>query len=202
MSTFPSCLKNRRDIISLQYVSRTFWQETISSTELSAGGTKRNVENTLKLYPGAVIQFRPCLVNIKKFINKYINVSNIWTGDNIWKKCKSGDSRWLAHISNLISHSDKSSKLGKHHGPQSSVINFRRQHHLRLQIHHYHRIRLFVSSSLWWCTSGTKKVAVLLDFVQMREGGWGMRALPKFFVHFSQTVYIGSIWGWGRRGDP
>ena len=30
-----------------------------------------------------------------------------------------------------------------------------------------------------------KKVAVLLDFVQMRGG----RALPKFFVHFSQTVY-------------
>ena len=30
-----------------------------------------------------------------------------------------------------------------------------------------------------------KKVAVLLDFVQLRGG----RALPKFFVHFSQTVY-------------
>ena len=42
-----------------------------------------------------------------------------------------------------------------------------------------------------------KKVAVLLDFVQMRGGG-----LPKFFVHFSQTVYIGSIWGWGGRGRP
>ena len=41
-----------------------------------------------------------------------------------------------------------------------------------------------------------KKVAVLLDFVQLRGG----RALPKFFVHFSQTVYIGSIWGWG--GSP
>ena len=43
-----------------------------------------------------------------------------------------------------------------------------------------------------------KKVAVLLDFVQLRGG----RALPKFFVHFSQTVYIGSIWGWGGRGRP
>ena len=41
-----------------------------------------------------------------------------------------------------------------------------------------------------------KKVALLLDFVQMRGG----RALPKYFVHFSQTVYIGSIWGWGERG--
>ena len=30
-----------------------------------------------------------------------------------------------------------------------------------------------------------KKVAVLLDFVQMRRGG----ALPKFSVHFSQTIY-------------
>ena len=30
----------------------------------------------------------------------------------------------------------------------------------------------------------------------MRGGG---RALPKFFVHFSKTVYIESIWGWG---DP
>ena len=30
----------------------------------------------------------------------------------------------------------------------------------------------------------------------------GGRALPKFFVHFSQTVYIGSIWGWGGRGRP
>ena len=37
-----------------------------------------------------------------------------------------------------------------------------------------------------------KKVAVLLDFVQMRGG-----ALPNFFVHFSQIVYIESIWGWG-----
>ena len=36
-------------------------------------------------------------------------------------------------------------------------------------------------------------IAVLLDFVQMR-GGEG-RALPKFFVTFSQTVYIGSILG-------
>ena len=42
-----------------------------------------------------------------------------------------------------------------------------------------------------------KKIAVLLDFVQMRGGG-----LPKFFVHFSQTVYIGSIWGWEGRGRP
>ena len=41
------------------------------------------------------------------------------------------------------------------------------------------------------------KVAVFLDFVQMRGGG-----LPKFFVHFSHTVYIGSIWGWGGRGRP
>ena len=31
------------------------------------------------------------------------------------------------------------------------------------------------------------------------EGGGG-RALPNFFVHFSQTVYIGSIWGWGGGG--
>ena len=46
--------------------------------------------------------------------------------------------------------------------------------------------------------SSRKKVAVLLDFVQMRGG----RALPNFFVHFSQTVYIGSIWGWGGRGRP
>ena len=38
-----------------------------------------------------------------------------------------------------------------------------------------------------------RKVAVLLDFVQMRGGG---RALPKSFVRFSHTVYIGSIWGW------
>ena len=36
-----------------------------------------------------------------------------------------------------------------------------------------------------------KKIAVLLDFVQMRGG----RSLPKIFVHFSQTVYTGSIWG-------
>ena len=43
-----------------------------------------------------------------------------------------------------------------------------------------------------------KKVAVLLYFVQIRGGS----ALPKFFVHFSQTVYIGSIWGWGGRGRP
>ena len=35
-----------------------------------------------------------------------------------------------------------------------------------------------------------KKVAVLLDIVQMRGGS----AVPKLFVHFSQTVYIGSIW--------
>ena len=32
----------------------------------------------------------------------------------------------------------------------------------------------------------------------LKEGG----GLPKFFVHFSQTVYIGSIWGWGGRGRP
>ena len=43
-----------------------------------------------------------------------------------------------------------------------------------------------------------KKVAALFYFVQMRGG----RDLPKFFVHFSQTVYIGSIWGWGGRGRP
>ena len=49
-----------------------------------------------------------------------------------------------------------------------------------------------------WGRFPEKKVAVLLDFVQMRGG----RALPKFFVHFSQTVYIGSIWGWGGRGRP
>ena len=30
----------------------------------------------------------------------------------------------------------------------------------------------------------------------------GGRALPKFFVHFSQNVYIGSIWEWGRRERP
>ena len=41
-----------------------------------------------------------------------------------------------------------------------------------------------------------KKVAVLLDFVQMRGGG---RALPKFFVNFSQTVYWVNL-GMGRRG--
>ena len=41
------------------------------------------------------------------------------------------------------------------------------------------------------------KTAVLLDFVQ-RGGG----ALPKFCAHFSQTLYIGSIWGWGGRGTP
>ena len=46
-------------------------------------------------------------------------------------------------------------------------------------------------------TVSRKKVAVLLDFVQMRGGG---RAVPKFLVHFSQTIYIGSIWGWGGRG--
>ena len=46
-----------------------------------------------------------------------------------------------------------------------------------------------------------KKVAVLLNFVQMR--GSGGRALPKFFIHVSQTLYIGLIWGWGGRGgDP
>ena len=43
----------------------------------------------------------------------------------------------------------------------------------------------------------TKKVAVLLDFVQMREGGG--RALPKFFVYFSQTVYRVNL-GMGMRG--
>ena len=43
-----------------------------------------------------------------------------------------------------------------------------------------------------------KKVAVLLDFVQMRGG----EGLAQFFVHFSQTVYFGSIWGWGGRGRP
>ena len=30
----------------------------------------------------------------------------------------------------------------------------------------------------------------------------GRRALPKFFVHFSKTVYIGSIWAWEGRGRP
>ena len=44
-----------------------------------------------------------------------------------------------------------------------------------------------------------KKIAVLLDFVQMRGG----RALPKFFVHFSQTVYILGQFGDGEGGgDP
>ena len=47
-------------------------------------------------------------------------------------------------------------------------------------------------------TDSPKKIAVLLDAVQMRGG----RALPKFFVHFSQTVYIGSIWGWGGGERP
>ena len=44
-----------------------------------------------------------------------------------------------------------------------------------------------------------KKVAVLLDFFQMRGGG-----LPKLFVHFSQTVYWVNLgMGIGRgRGDP
>ena len=46
-----------------------------------------------------------------------------------------------------------------------------------------------------------EKVGVLLDFVQMRKRGGG-RALPKFVVHFSQTVYIRSISGWGGRGRP
>ena len=44
-----------------------------------------------------------------------------------------------------------------------------------------------------------KKIAVLLDFVQMRGG----RALPKFVVHFSQTVYILGQFGDGEGGgDP
>ena len=34
------------------------------------------------------------------------------------------------------------------------------------------------------------------------EGGRGPCPVPKFFVQFSQTVYIGSIWGWGGRGRP
>ena len=44
-----------------------------------------------------------------------------------------------------------------------------------------------------------KKVVVLLDFVQMRGRG----ALPKFVVHFSQTVYWVNL-GMGRGGgrDP
>ena len=41
----------------------------------------------------------------------------------------------------------------------------------------------------------TKKVAVLLDFVQMRGGG-------QIFCPLLQTVYIGSIWGWGGKGEP
>ena len=41
----------------------------------------------------------------------------------------------------------------------------------------------------------TKKVAVLLDFVHMRGG----RSLPKFFVHFSQTVFWVNL-RMGRRG--
>ena len=41
-----------------------------------------------------------------------------------------------------------------------------------------------------------KKIAVLLDFVQMRGG----RALPKFFVHFSQTVYRVNL-GMRREGE-
>ena len=40
-----------------------------------------------------------------------------------------------------------------------------------------------------------KKSSCSFGFVKMRGDG---RALPKFFVHFLQTVYIGSIWG--RRG--
>ena len=40
-----------------------------------------------------------------------------------------------------------------------------------------------------------KKVGALLDFVQIRGG----RALPKFFVHFSQTVHWVNL-GMGRRG--
>ena len=40
-----------------------------------------------------------------------------------------------------------------------------------------------------------KKVVVLLDFVQMRGRG----ALPKFVVHFSQTVYWVNL-GMGMRG--
>ena len=41
-----------------------------------------------------------------------------------------------------------------------------------------------------------KKVAVPLDFVQLRGG----RALPKFFVHFSQTVYWVNF-GMGSEGE-
>ena len=44
-----------------------------------------------------------------------------------------------------------------------------------------------------------KKSSCSFGFCPNEGGG---RALPKFFVHFSQTVYIGSIWGWGGRGRP
>ena len=39
-----------------------------------------------------------------------------------------------------------------------------------------------------------KKNSCSFGFCPNEVGGGG-RALPKFFVHFSQTVYIGSIWG-------
>ena len=63
-----------------------------------------------------------------------------------------------------------------------------------------------------WCPEGFLR-QVLWKMIKLREGfpinsscSFGVcpnevvRALPKFFVHFSQTVYIGSIWGWGGRG--
>ena len=45
-----------------------------------------------------------------------------------------------------------------------------------------------------------KKSSCSFGFCPIEVGGG--KALPKFFVHFSQTVYIGSIWGWGGRGRP
>ena len=59
---------------------------------------------------------------------------------------------------------------------------------------------IFVHIFHWlnWLREGLpKKVAVLLDLVQIRGGG---AALPNFFVHFSQTVFVGSILGWGGEG--
>ena len=43
-----------------------------------------------------------------------------------------------------------------------------------------------------------KKWLFFFYFVQMR--GWGGRALPKFFVTFSQTVYWVNL-GIGRKGE-
>ena len=49
----------------------------------------------------------------------------------------------------------------------------------------------------WWLRDGLpKKVAVLLDFVQMRGGG----SLPKNFAHFTNCLYWVNL-GMGREGE-